>query len=162
MYCPTCGNAVAEGLKYCNRCGASLWAGPEAPAAGLTGPAWAISLAMSLITLGGIAMLFVIALQVVRRGTDISPGAGIMMLSVLFVILVIDLILGRQLSRVIDIFRRQAEAGVRPRPAARPELEERQAGRLEAPREPFISVTENTTRTLDHVARERDTRPQSP
>lgn len=165
MYCPSCGNAVAEGLKYCNRCGASLGAGEgQTGPGGLTGPAWAVSLAAALITLGGLAMLFVLGLTLINRGADLTPSGGIMMLAVLFVIALVDWMLIRQLSRVIDVYRRPGlpTAPARRSDAARPpaELDERQPARLEAPREPFISVTENTTRTLEQVPRERDTRPQ--
>ena len=163
MYCPSCGNTVAEGLKYCNRCGASLAAGPDAPAGALTGPAWAISLAMTLITLGGLSMLFVVGLTLVKRGSDISPSAGIMMLSVLALIALVDWMLVRQLARVIHLYGAGGPPpGARPADAARgrAELAEPQPARLDAPREPFISVTEQTTRTLEQVPRERDTRPQ--
>lgn len=163
MYCPSCGNAVSESLKYCNRCGASLGVARELPASGLNGPAWALSLAVALVTLGGLSMLFVIVLQLVRQRSDVSPGASIMMLAFLAVIAAVDWMLARQLSRVIDVYRR--EGGVperaRPEPAFRPELAERPPARLDAARTPFISVTEETTRTLDAAsARERDTRPQ--
>lgn len=161
MYCPTCGNQVAEGLKYCNRCGESLAGGPESPAAGLTGPAWAFSLAISLITLAGLAMLFVLALKLIRGAGDFTPAAGVMMLSVLILIFLVDLLLAWQFSRVVGLQRARDKSAGRARPDARPELSERQPARLDAPREPFISVTEHTTRTLDTVARERDTRPQS-
>jgi hypothetical protein len=165
VYCPSCGNAVAEGLKYCNRCGASLGAGEgQAGLGGLTGTAWAVSLAAALITLGGLAMLFVLGLTLINRGQDLPPSAGIMGLAFLALIAIVDWMLIRQLSRVIDVYR---GAGLPTAPARRPdagrppaELDERQPARLEAPREPFISVTEQTTRTLDQVPRERDTRPQ--
>ena len=166
MYCPSCGNEVSEGLKYCNRCGATLGVGRDAaPAAGLSGPAWAISLTMALVTLGGLAMLFVIGLVLINRGADLTPSGGIMMLAFLAVITAVDVMLARQLSRVIDVYR----AGVVEPAARRPpqtaerrqsELDERQPARLDAPREPLMSVTDQTTRTLEHVPRERDTRPQ--
>jgi hypothetical protein len=86
-----------------------------------------------------------------------------MMLAFLLLIAAVDLMLARQLSRIIDLQRDRPAPPerARPEPSNRPELAERQPARLDAPREPFISVTENTTRTLDAVARERDTRPQS-
>ena len=162
MYCPSCGNAVAEGLKFCNRCGAGL--GAVAPASGLTGPAWAISLATALVTLGGLAMVFVIGLQLIARRIDLTPATGIMMAAFLLLIALVDWMLVRQLSRVIDL-QLHGAAPRRPRrePAAadRPALEEPSAPRLEAAREPPLSVVDQTTRTLEHVPRERDTRPQS-
>ncbi|HWS54564.1 MAG TPA: hypothetical protein VN228_10570 [Pyrinomonadaceae bacterium] len=164
MYCPSCGNVVSEGLKYCNRCGASL-AGDEAGPgwAGLTGPAWAISLAAALITLGGLSMLFVLALVLVKRGQDLPPSAGIMGLAFLALIALVDWMLIRQLARVIELRRGGAPASPKRRaePARAPsELEERPPARLAEPRESYISVTEQTTRTLEHAPRERDTRPQ--
>jgi hypothetical protein len=164
MYCPSCGNVVAEGLKYCNRCGESLAVGGEVvPASGLTGPAWAISTAAALITLGGLAMIFVIGLQLIVRGMDLSPGGGIMMLAFLAVIAFVDWMLIRQLARVIDL-QRGAPASRRRREIAaaqRPGLEEKRPSLLDPLREQPFSVTDQTTRTLEHAPRERDTRPQS-
>jgi hypothetical protein len=163
MYCPSCGNVVSEGLKYCNRCGASLVGEEGGPvAAGLSGPAWAVSLATAVITLGGLAMLFVLALVLLKRGGELPPSAGIMGLAFLALIAFVDWMLIRQLSRVIDVHR-GGKALPKQRPDAKrapAELDERPAGRLEAPRESYISVTEQTTRTLEHAPRERDTRPQ--
>jgi hypothetical protein len=161
MYCPSCGNVVAEGLKYCNRCGESLAVG-AAPASGLTGPAWAISTAAALVTLGGLAMIFVIGLQLIMRGMDLSPGGGIMMLAFLAVITLVDWMLIRQLARVIDL-QRDAPAPRRrlAPPAERPALEEQRSPLLDPLREPPLSVVDQTTRTLEHAPRERDTRPQS-
>lgn len=163
MHCPSCGNAVTEGLKYCNRCGASLGVA-SADASGLAGPAWAISLATALVTLGGLAMLFVIGLQLITRRVDLTPAAGMMMLAFLAVVVAVDWMLIRQLSRVIDMYRGGADSAPRARRGAapaRPSPEEKEPARLEAPREPPLSVTEQTTRTLEHAPRERDTRPQA-
>lgn len=165
MYCPSCGNAVAEGLKFCNRCGASLRALRESAASGLTGPAWAVSAATALITLGGLAMLFIIGLELIARRMDLEPGVGLLMLAFLALIAAVDWMLIRQLSRVIDVYRdapgprrrRGGEASA----DAPPALEERQPALLDAVREPPLSVVEQTTRTLEHAPRERDTRPQS-
>jgi len=161
MYCPSCGNVVAEGLKYCNRCGESLTV-DSAGASALTGPAWAISLATALVTLGGLGMLFVIGLQLIIRRIDLSPAGGMMMLAFLAIIALVDWMLIRQLARVIDLQRGAPAARRRREPAdARPALEESPAPQLEAMREPPLSVVDQTTRTLEHVPRERDTRPQS-
>lgn len=164
MYCPSCGNPVSEGLKYCNRCGASL-AGEEGgpgPAGLAAGPAWAVSLAVALVTLGGLSMLFVLALVLLKRGGELPPSAGIMGLAFLALIAFVDWLLVRQLARVIDVYRGGAAAPKRrAEPARAPaELDERRPARLEAPHESYISVTEQTTRTLEHAPRERDTRPQ--
>ena len=159
MYCPSCGNAVAEDLKFCNRCGASL----GAEASGLTGPAWAVSVATALITLGGLGLLFAIGLQLIGRGRDLTPAAGIMMFAFLALIAAVDWMLIRQLARAIDLQRGREAPRRRPEPAAeRPALEEKQPARLEAARAAPLSVTDQTTRTLEHAPRERDTRPQSP
>jgi hypothetical protein len=165
MYCPSCGNAVAEGLKYCNRCGASLAAEEGRPGVGgLSGPAWAVSLAVALVTLGGLSMLFVLGVLLVKRGQDLPPSAGIMALAFLALIALVDWMLIRQFSRVVEL-QRGAVAPARPKRRAGEAgglagLGEAQPARLEAPREPFLSVTDQTTRTLERVPRERDTRPQ--
>ena len=103
MYCPSCGTE-STGLKYCNRCGANLsalGAPPEIIQINLTKPAVLIGIIMMFLTLGGFALLMVGArmLASVMHGTD--PLMGLIVMGML-VIMIIDIILARQLTKLIN------------------------------------------------------------
>lgn len=152
MYCPSCGTAMTQGLNYCNRCGANLVPVSNAPVSKLVALVWSIPLAMALITLGGLGMLFYIGLELTRRGVDASPTGALIMLVDLLAVLLIDWMLIRQLSRVIDIYRPAGEAVER----KQSELSGKQVAQIEAMREPASFVTEQTTRVFEPSARERN------
>ena len=103
MFCPSCGTE-STGLKYCNRCGANLAAlgtPPEIIQVNLTKPAVLIGIIMTLLTLGGFTLLIIGArlLASVMHGDD--PLMGLIIMGMI-VILVIDIILGRQLTKLIN------------------------------------------------------------
>ena len=145
MFCPSCGTE-STGLKYCNRCGtnlAALSAPPEIVQINLTKPAVLIGIIMTFLTLGGFALLMVGArmLASVMRGTD--PLMGLIIMGML-VIMVIDIILARQLTKLINAALTggsQNTFAVRNPPAQLPH-----------PAQVFVpagSVTENTTRFFE-------------
>jgi hypothetical protein len=147
MFCPSCGTE-STGLNYCNRCGANL-TGPTAPVElapiSLTKPILIIGAVIVLLTLGGLGGIMSGTIEMVRGGAGpVSPAIPIFGLPTL---LVIDILLIRQLSKLIDAAlapeRRQI---VRPQTQSYdPRLSQPSAARLE----PAPSVTENTTRFFD-------------
>lgn len=155
MYCPSCGTELTSELSYCNRCGANLR--PIAnqsgvPPAKLVGAAWAISTAVALVTLGGFGMIFGLVMTLITRGLNLSPAGMFWISFALLVILAIDWMLVRQLSRVLDMPRLSPDAKQPKSP-----LREKPIQQIGAPREPVSSVTENTTRTFEPIHRERET-----
>jgi hypothetical protein len=145
MYCSSCGTAMTQGLNYCNRCGANLVPVSNAPVSKLVALVWSIPLAMALITLGGLGMLFYIGLELTRRGADASPTGALLMLVDLLAVLIIDWMLIRQLSRVIDIYRPPGEVTQ----GTQPDLIGKQQAQIEAQHEPATFVTEHTTRIFE-------------
>ena len=145
MFCPSCGTE-STGLKYCNRCGANLaalGAPPEIVQINLTKPAVLIGIIMMFLTLGGFALLMVGArmLASVMQGTD--PLMGLIIMGML-VIMIIDIILARQLTKLINAALRGTSQPtfVAPNPPAQ----------LPYPAQQFVpagSVTENTTRFFE-------------
>src|SRR4030095_5196170 len=106
MYCPSCGLEQTSELSYCNRCGANLKPGlaqSGVPPKKLVGAAWAISAAITLVTLGGFAMVFAVVMAVSNRGLNLSEGGMVLILVTLLIILAIVGLLVRQLSRVISM-----------------------------------------------------------
>jgi hypothetical protein len=156
MYCPSCGTELASELSYCNRCGANLKPTPNqsgVPPSKLVGAAWAISMAVAVVTLGGFGMIFGLVMALITRGINISPAGMFWIAFSLLVILAIDWLLVRQLSRVLDMPQLSPDA-TQPK---KPKLSEEPKRQIDAPREPVSSVTEHTTRAFEPIHRERDT-----
>ncbi len=157
MYCSSCGLQLTQELRYCPRCGANLL--PPAPSekpVSLVGPVWAVSVAITLITLAGLGLLFTFALIVTTRGLSLHAGVFLLLCFLLLAVVSIAGLLIRQLSRLLSLHAQpEAQAD---RPDKPNELEGKFPPRLEAAREPPLSVTENTTRTFEPIPRERQTR----
>ena len=155
MYCPSCGTE-STGLNYCNRCGANLTA-PVAPPIvqfapiSLTMPILIISVLVALITLGGLGGIVSGTIEMVERGAGgVSPALPIFGLPC---ILVIDILLIRQLSKLIS-------AALSPNQVqARPPLPPMQTDARYIPPTTTArigaapSVTENTTRFFEETDR---------
>lgn len=156
MYCPSCGTEITQELSYCNRCGANLKPilnQPGVPPKTLVGAAWAISVAITLVTLGGFGMVFVVVMSLITGGINLSPGGmGLIVLSLLIILAIAGLLV-RQLSRVLSTSQLSAD----PAPAPKAQLIENPVQQISAAREPASSVTDHTTRTLEPVHKERDT-----
>jgi hypothetical protein len=158
MYCPSCGTE-SIGLNYCNRCGANLTA-PVAPPVvqfvpiNLTKPILIMAILVALITLGGFAGIVSGTIQMVERGAGgVSPALPIFGLPC---ILVIDILLIRQLSKLISAGlssnRTQTPQPLGPMQNDPRYIPPTTTARLEgAPSAP--SVTENTTRFLEETYR---------
>ena len=156
MYCPSCAAEVTQELSYCKRCGANLKSistQASVPPTKLVGAAWAISMAVALVTLGGFGMIFGLVMTLIIRGVNLSPGGMFWISFALLVILAIDWLLVRQLSRVLDLPQLSANATQ----TKKPELNEQPTQQIEAPREPVSSVTEHSTRTFEPAHRQRET-----
>ncbi|MGZ8869796.1 MAG: zinc ribbon domain-containing protein [Pyrinomonadaceae bacterium] len=149
MFCPSCGTETTTGLKYCNRCGANLSAlmHPEVVQVSLTRPATLIGIIMMFLTLGGFALLIAGAriLASVINGND--PLIAVIFMGML-TILVVDIFLARQLSKLINAALTGSAKAAPARVA--PPITAQQLPRPDtAPFLPASSVTENTTRFLE-------------
>jgi hypothetical protein len=156
MYCPSCGTELASELSYCNRCGANvkpISSQSGVPPRKLVGVAWAISIAVALITLGGFGMIFTLVMALIARGISLSSSGMFWISFSLLVILAIDWLLVRQLSRVLDMPQLPADAA-QPKKSKLSQEPKRQ---IDAPPEPVSSVTEHTTRAFEPIHRERNT-----
>ncbi len=151
MYCSSCGMTVTEGLSYCNRCGAEVGAKkgtvPLKPSA-VESLVWAIV----AVSVGGLAVL--IGLMAVMKELRFSDG-----LIALFSLLSFLLLLGAESVFIWLIVRSKSaakESAILPQSR---ELTTRELGgrQVRALPEPVLSVTEQTTRTLEPVYREHKT-----
>jgi len=162
MYCQTCAAEIQPGLNYCNRCGAivnaSLTVRPEPPAlVDLKSPVRTIGAAVTLTTLLGITIIFV-ALDGMS-GRALPPELlGLMGAAGFFLILVIDVMLIRILSRLVQlplITPTLAVAQLK-RPEVREIPQPPAQNYMPASTDPLpvASVTEHTTRTFHPVYKE--------
>ena len=158
MYCPSCGAELNSELVYCNRCGANLrpTSNHSATPGKIVGVAWAISTAVVLVTLGGFGLMFALAMSLISRGISLSGGGMALIAIFLLVILAVAWLLIRQLSRVLDISELTGGA-THSKTSAQPALSDKPIQQISAPREPFTSVTDHTTRVFEPIHKERDT-----
>ena len=159
MFCPYCGTESAQGLKYCNRCGGNLMplaqAGAQesrlAPVS--SGAAWAAGLSTTAVIVIGLGIIFPITSELTSRGMTPSSVVAIALFVALAVVSCAAMLL-RFWSMLLGVGGARHSA---PAPAALPQHKAQDTRGLDAPRfdslnpAPVPSVTEQTTRTLEHA-----------
>ena len=146
MYCSNCGTPVTQELSFCNRCGVSLRERVEPKN---TVVVTAFLSAITLLGIGGLAIMFAGALALRTKGGLGEDVVGIFMLFTFLIVGVTEAMLIKQLSRLTGSS--QSKPALRIMEARRPELK----GQAFAQGEPVSSVTDNTTRTLEFSRREQ-------
>jgi hypothetical protein len=114
---------------------------------------WAVSIVTVLISLGGLFMIFLFAIEVTGRGK--SPTSSLVFLIfALLVLLAIVALLVRLLSRLINAYLQSRET---PKPV-QAALSEATTALLGEPRESVSGGAEQTTRRLEPTPGERSER----
>lgn len=153
MYCSACASPVTAGLKFCNRCGANL--SRDGAETQPTGNANGLITGSVLIAICGLGIMFAGAL-VLKKGGDLNNDVvGLFMFFCFVIVGITEIFLLRQLARAlghVDQSRPVENAPPLFQPAPMTPLRELRAVRDTA--EPISSVTENTTRTLEHSIRD--------
>ena len=152
MYCSTCGVAVAQGLSYCNYCGAKLGgaSGVDVGRPSEIKPELLVSAMVGLFILGLVAIAVLVGVMKAVAGFDLPFLLFALMLSFVLMFVVEGVLIGLLLKGRRAV--RGADAAGRPKEQTTSELGEAQARTLP---EPVPSVTEHTTRTLEPVYSER-------
>jgi hypothetical protein len=151
MFCPSCGAESTIELNYCNRCGANLSAPPMANVQiaplSLTKPILIIGLVVLFITLGGLGGIVSGTIEMVRAGAGpVSPAIPVLGIPL---ILTIDIMLLRLLSKLVSAsLASNTTLPAKKAPSYSPP--ELRSSRPSPRLQPGASVTENTTRFLDH------------
>jgi predicted nucleic acid-binding Zn ribbon protein len=147
MYCVNCGNALAQGLSYCSRCGLGLKERKET-----RNPTSIIALGTAITILGicGPGIMLGGALVLKKEALLSAEMIGFFMIFTFLLVGVTEVMLLRMMSRLVG----GQESKQRQLPMSQPLLE------LQPPAatpysQPIGSVTENTTRTLEYAQRER-------
>ena len=153
MYCSSCGASVAQGLSYCNHCGAKL-SGEKGDSlvksTELRAESLLISAMVGLFILGLVAIAVLVGVLKAVAGFDLPILIAVTMFSFLLMFVVEGVLIGLLLKG-----RRGAKkAGDAERLKEQPtkELGEAQARALP---EPVPSVTEHTTRAFAPIYTER-------
>ena len=146
MYCANCGTPLTQGLSYCNRCGMNLRERKETN----TGAISAFLTAITLIGVGGLGIMLAGSL-VLRRGAGLSQELiGVFMLFTFLIVALTEFMLVRNLWKLTS-------SNEQPKYLPAPHVTQHDLRLPQATpiSEPFGSVTENTTRTLEYARREQ-------
>lgn len=162
MYCPSCGLQQTQELRYCPRCGANLAPASQEKPPSLVGPIWAVSLALTLVTLVGFGFIFTFIMVLVTRDIHLGGSPLLIISFFLLVVLAIAGLLVRQLSRLLALHHKTGGQSARKSQPNKNELAEREAARLEAMSEPSLSITESTTRTFEPLPKGKQTKQNVP
>ena len=152
MYCSSCGVANAQGLSYCNYCGAKLGGAQGDAVVTSSGvkPELLVSAMVGAFVLGLVAIAVLVGVLKAVAGFDLPFLLAATTLSFVLMLVVEGVLIGLLLSGRRGT-RGAGDTG-RPKEQTARELGEAQARVLP---EPVPSVTEHTTRTLEPVYRER-------
>lgn len=152
MYCSSCGTAVAQGISYCNYCGAKLNGakGDNVTKSPEVHPALLVSAMVGLFIFGLMAIGVLIVAMKERIGFDLSIILAVTVFS-LMLLLGVEGVLTRLLLKskrgAKDVADTERLKGQRTR-----ELGEAQGRVLP---EPVSSVTDHTTRSFEPIYNER-------
>jgi predicted nucleic acid-binding Zn ribbon protein len=147
MYCSACGTQIAPGLSFCNRCGTSL---KEHSRTASTATISAYLTAVTVLGVFGLGIMFGGALVLTKKAHLNADLVGIFMLFTFLLVGTIELMLLRQLSKLVGS--REEQRVISP-PVH--QMHELRPANVAVSAEPLTSVTDNTTRTLEYARREQ-------
>lgn len=147
MYCSKCGSFADSGLKYCKNCGVKLGK-DEADDDSAKVMLDNVLTTLFLVVMFGLGIL--VGLVAVLLGNNIEPKF-VVFISIAYLAAVFGICyaLLSQVPKLIDHKLNQKKEPPEFVPPA--QLNRRTTAQLEEQREPAISVTEHTTRTLDKI-----------
>jgi len=153
MYCSRCGSSINDGLKYCKNCGVKLVKDEEkedTPESILDN----LLTTLCFVALGGLGILVGLVAVLLDKSVDFQLVA-VIAVAYLVALFSTCFMLLSQIPKLIDakLNKKSERVDETIRPA---QLYAVNTAQLEEPREPVLSVTENTTRTLEKAAIERN------
>ncbi|HEX6044602.1 MAG TPA: zinc ribbon domain-containing protein [Pyrinomonadaceae bacterium] len=147
MFCQFCGTPRAQGLSYCNRCGADL---RERKESSHTPAITAMLISITLVGLIGLGIMLGGAVTLRKEANLSQELIGVFMLFAFLVISVTEFMLVRNLSKLVS-----SATDNKTHLLSAPMQQDLRLPAAGSMGEPVPSVVENTTRTLDYVRRER-------
>jgi hypothetical protein len=152
MYCSSCGVAVAQGLGYCNHCGAKL-NGAQGESVSTTSevkPEMLVGAMVTVFVLGLVAIAILTGVMKSVLNLDAGQIMGFAALSFLIMLLIEGVCIWLLLRRT-----RGAEETSKSLPSKNQTTNELNAAQARALPEPIPSVTDHTTRAFEPVYSER-------
>lgn len=146
MYCPSCAHPVKDGLKYCNSCGARIAAveKDDSPAKMLD------DVLETLFWTTAVSLGILVGLVAVMLGNHVNADiVGIVAVFYLATVGMITFMLARQVPKLIDARLRSVQPSADNVEHA--QLRSPTTAQIEDFREPAMSVTDHTTKTLDKM-----------
>jgi hypothetical protein len=154
MFCSTCGVNVAQGLSYCNYCGAKVGenSGSVSKSSEVK-PEFLISAMIGLFIFGLFAITILMGMMKQVLGLPVEHVLGFAVLPFLLMLLLEGVCLRL-------LIRRKREAETTGATSLLNEQTTKELGRADERMltEPAPSIIDHTTRTLDPVFRERDSK----
>jgi predicted nucleic acid-binding Zn ribbon protein len=155
MFCSTCAAPLAAGNSYCNRCGTNLNKDrTPAQEKSITG---ALITAVVLIGVLGLGLIIGGSIAL-KLGAELQEPAVVLYMILGFAVVgSTEVMLMRQLSRVLNKGRDHKQLEAPPQPLFQPAsvaANDVRVAQLRTTPEGIASVTENTTRTLGRSFRE--------
>lgn len=152
MYCPNCAKEIASGLSFCNHCGFRLKGTTDSDdvKSSEVKPGLLVSAMVGLFILGLVAIAILIGVMKVIAGFDVPIVYAFTIFSFVLLLMIEGLLTwmllkGRKVEKAVGNTNQLDEQGAKEMYAA-PTRE------LSEPTfQPVSSVTEHTTRTLEHV-----------
>ena len=152
MYCSSCGVAVAQGLGYCNYCGAKL-NGANGDSISKTSdvkPGLVVSAMVAVFVLGLVSITLLMGVMKSVLNLDSGQILGFAALSFLIMLMIEGVCIWLLLRRT-----RGAEETKKSLQSKNQTTNELNAAQERALPEPSLSVTEHTTRAFDPIYSER-------
>ena len=152
MYCSSCGVAVAQGLGYCNYCGAKLNGakGDSISKSPEVKPELLVSAMVAVFVLGLVAIAILTGVMKSVLNLDAGQILGFAALSFLIMLLIEGVCIWLLLRRT-----RGAEDTSKSLPSKNQTTNELNAAQERALPEPVTSVTDHTTRAFEPIYSER-------
>lgn len=145
MYCSTCGTEIQTALNYCKNCGARIEKGTVE---GNSTVLQYLAMGTGFVGVGGLGLT--VALIAILLKNNVNPEV-VVILSALFASLIFGIcfMMIRQISKLTNFS--SVSSDKFPERNAPEQLGAVNTAQLTAPREPAMSVTDTTTKTLDEV-----------
>ena len=152
MFCPYCATETTQGLNYCNRCGGNLapltQLAQESRVVVAPGSTWAAGLTTMGLVVIGLGMIMPITVELTLRGMAPGPIIAIALFVALAVVVCAAMFL-RFWATLLGGARNQAAALPQPKAQDTRDLDAQRFDSLNPA--PVPSITEQTTRTLEHA-----------
>lgn len=150
MFCQKCGTLINANLNYCNNCGAKTAKNDEDKKSSPLGLLISSLATVTIVGLGIFIGLIAILLDKFQHPEPIVVIAAFY-LSTLFLICFFII---KQISKLTDLHIQEKTQSAQPF-YQNPQISAPNTAQLEEPKQQPISVTENTTKTLDEVLLKR-------